>query len=77
MHYTVIAASFLLILTLAFPVAAQYPGRYPGGISSPYPGSNPTGPSIPIPRRSKDKKADDRHGAATVAVADRRTPADR
>ena len=60
MHYTVTAASFLLILMLAFPLPAQYPGRYPGGIGSPYPGRYPTGPGIPIPRRSKDKKADNK-----------------
>ena len=60
MRYTVIAASFLLILTLALPLAAQYPGRYPRRHGSPYPGGYPTGPSIPIPRESKDKKADDR-----------------
>src|SRR5215207_9472534 len=56
MHYTVTAASFLLILTLAFPLPAQYPG----GNGSPYPGRYPTGPGIPIPRRSKDKKADNK-----------------
>ena len=60
MRYIVTALSFLLVLTLAFPMSAQYPGRYPGGIGSPYPGGYPTGPSIPIPRRSKDKKADNR-----------------
>ncbi len=47
-------APLLLVLTLEFPLAAQYPG---GGY--PYPGGqSPTGSGIPIPRRSKSKTSD-------------------
>src|SRR5262245_49371587 len=60
MGYNAKAASCLLVLTLGFPLAAQYPGRYPPGGGYPYPGGYPTGPRIPVPRRSKDKKADDK-----------------
>jgi hypothetical protein len=61
MRYLASVASFLLITALDLPLAAQYSGgRYPGG-GYPYPGGGyPTGPSIPIPRRSKDKKADEK-----------------
>jgi len=62
MRHLPTAASLLLILILDLPMAAQYPGRYPPGTGYPYPGGGgyPTGPSIPIPRRSKDKKAEDK-----------------
>ena len=64
MRYIVSAASFLLITALDFPLPAQYPGGsrggYPGG-GYPYPGGGyPTGPGIPIPRRSKDKKTEEK-----------------
>lgn len=60
MRYILTAASFSLILILDYPMAAQYPGRYPPGTGYPYPGGYPTGPSIPMPRRSKDKKAEEK-----------------
>jgi hypothetical protein len=48
MRYLATAAASLLVLMLALPLAAQYPGRYPSG--SP----------VPVPRRSKDKKTEDK-----------------
>jgi len=60
MRYLASVALFLLITAFDLPLPAQYPGgRYPGG-GYPYPGGYPTGPSIPIPRRSKDKKAEEK-----------------
>jgi hypothetical protein len=60
MRYILPVASFLLVLTLDLPLAAQNPGPYPPGGGYPYPGGYPTGPRIPVPRRSKDKKVDDK-----------------
>ena len=64
MRYIVPAASFLLITALDFPLPAQYPGGSPGGYPGggyPYPGGGyPTGPGIPMPRRSKDKKTEEK-----------------
>jgi hypothetical protein len=63
MRLTVRAATFVLMLTLDFPVVAQFPEQYQTGGGSPYPGGSPSGTGIPgisLPRRSKDKKADEK-----------------
>ena len=60
MRLNVTSTSFLLVMTLQMPLAAQYPGRYPPGPGYPYPGGYPNESRIPVPGRSKNKKADEK-----------------